>query len=66
TGNVYGSEEAYWAQTPFRDLTNVNNAEADPKEHKRERDRVRAAYRCAMITDEQRNEINKKHRESYH
>ncbi|CAN6231560.1 unnamed protein product [Urochloa humidicola] len=26
SGNIYGSEEAYWARTPFRDLTNDNNA----------------------------------------
>ena len=52
---------------------------ADPKEHKRQRDRARRAAmseeqrneinsrkRCAAMTEHQRNEINRKRREAYH
>ncbi|KAL6650503.1 hypothetical protein ACP70R_009428 [Stipagrostis hirtigluma subsp. patula] len=62
---------------PFGDLTNNNDKNnlgastaysegLDPKERKRQRERERLRQKRAQMTDEQRQEQNKKRRDDYH
>lgn len=47
-------------------MSNSGSQEIDPKNHSKERERLRGASRRATMTDEQKEEANKKRRDAYH